>query len=522
MTGRTARDGIKLIVAHAAQCGWRIPSRRQPNQRTGNRTGHVLPLVVIALAAVFGVLGLVFDAGLLMDEARDLQHLADAAATAGAMELLLEKSDSQARNTATDYVHVKNGASDVSVQVNIPPTSGAFAGADNYLEVVVEKQATSRFMHLVGGSSNYSMSARAVAGFKPSTDGAAIVVLDQDPPSLSIPPLPALPTSFPALVGGLEVLGLGTVVVEGSVLVNTNWGGEDENGDPAGVNNGPPWGIACTPVLPLTKLRAQDIRVQGGVDKRTNYGHLDSGEDNPLRANRLPVPDPLRELPAPTVSSDPVNVQANNYGHRNVINPLSLVLGLPIQLQPGVYDSINIDGSYVVFQPGVYVIRGKNPVTQIGLSIVASRIVATDVMFYVTNSSAYDVAAGWPDQGDEETNPQFGGLANLLPSVLIVSGDILWSSSYSPITDPTSPYNGLMIYQRRHDPRPVIVLDAGLLSPVSFGGTIYAKWGHVLFGGRGAYNARIVAGTARLLAVLDMTLSPLELLPPAHDVYLVE
>jgi hypothetical protein len=57
-----------------------------------------------------------------------------------------------------------------------------------------------------------------------------------------------------------------------------------------------------------------------------------------------------------------------------------------------------------------------------------------------------------------------------------------------------SRYNGMLLFQRRQDQRPIVFAQTspqgGTLS-----GTIYAKWGNVLVAGLGTYNARIVAGT---------------------------
>ena len=107
-----------------------------------------------------------------------------------------------------------------------------------------------------------------------------------------------------------------------------------------------------------------------------------------------------------------------------------------------------------------------------------------------------------------------------MPSVVINTA--LLGSSFSPLADPSSPFNGLLVYQRRQDLRPIVIANQNLLLGGNISGTIYAKWGHVIFAGNSTYNVKIVAGTVRLLAVLDMTLSPSALLPPAQDVFLVE
>ena len=175
-------------------------------------------------------------------------------------------------------------------------------------------------------------------------------MLDPTPPPLSVAAVqPSLP-SYPALLGGLEILGLGTVIVNCAVLVNNTWGGVDQNGNPAGTGSGPPYGISCTPLLQLTQLNAVDIRVSGGEsDNPTNYGSFTAGAKSPLRANQLGVPDPFETLPVPTTATDPINVNTTLRGGVQVVS-LPLISRSPTVLQPGVYDWIEIDSGQAVFQ----------------------------------------------------------------------------------------------------------------------------------------------------------------------------
>ncbi len=78
----------------------------------------------------------------------------------------------------------------------------------------------------------------------------------------------------------------------------------------------------------------------------------------------------------------------------------------------------------------------------------------------------------------------------------------------------------MLFFQRRQDQRPVVFVQ---ISPLggTLSGTIYAKWGNVLVAGVGTYNARIVAGTLSVVAVLDLTFQPTTLLPAAQDVFWV-
>jgi hypothetical protein len=490
--------------------------RRSCRQR--RREAKVLVLLVISLSSIMGMVGLVLDTGLLISGFQDLHHATDAAAMAAAMDLLLGKTPAAATATASSYVATLNGLADAVVTVNIPPLQGAFAGQSNCVEVIATRVYQTHVMQIVGANSQQSYHVRSVAGYQPSTAGTAIVVLNPTPSPLTISPVPPLLPSYPALIGGLEVLGSGTAAVNGAVLVDTTWGGVDENGNPAGSGPGPPYGITCTPILALTHLNATDIRVAGGVDTPTNYGNYVSGKTSPLHCNRLPAPDPYLSLPVPTTTSDPVNVSPQLQGGVQVIGlPL---IGAPTVLQPGVYEWIEIDSGQVVFQPGIYIIRNVNPLTGIALNIVAGTVTANGVMFYVTNSTNYDATLGAPDSSDGSTAPAATPLGGLIPSVSINAA--LSGSSFSPLASPGSPFNGMLLFQRREDYNPIVIVQSILVGSASFSGALYAKWGSVLFEGSGTYNVQIVAGTAALVPLMGMTFSPSTLLPPAQDVYLVE
>ncbi|HEX4144934.1 MAG TPA: pilus assembly protein TadG-related protein [Pirellulales bacterium] len=490
---------------------------RQPQT---SRSGKVFVFVAISVPALFGVVGLVFDTGLIMADKENLQHAADAAATAAAMDLLENKTNAAATATAASYLQTLNGFSDAQVTTNIPPASGPYAGRSGFVEVIATRQHSNVIIQIVGAALQMPITARAVAGFSASTVGSAVVVLDPTPNALSIDSsslsLPALP-SYPALIGGLNVPGLGAVEVNGAVLVNTTWGGVDQNGKAAGTGSGPPWGIACTSALPLTQLKAVDIRVVGGVDDQSNYASYTQGQTSPLRANALSVQDPFDQLPAPCLASDPVNVSTTDYGGVQVVQ---LPLLPPKVFNPGVYDWIEIDLGNVVFNPGIYIIRSINPATQIALNMLGGTVTANGVLFYITNSTSYDAATGAPDSGDGDTRPADPGMSAMAPSVVINAA--LPGTSFSPLATGSSPFGGMLIYQRRQDYRPIIVVYQSLLGSAAFQGAVYAKWGHFLFAGDGTLNMSIVAGTARLVPVLGLTIQPTSLLAPAYDVYLFE
>ncbi|MFI4876684.1 MAG: pilus assembly protein TadG-related protein [Blastopirellula sp. JB062] len=488
------------------------------NSRGASRRGKILVLVVLLLPVLFASMLLVFDGSRITAESRSLQHMADAAAMTAADELYRGESQNVAIAAAETNFLANDDGLNGSINVNIPPASGEFAGSNRHVEVIVNRSLDNYFGGIFQLTDSTTFSTRAVAGIEPATADAAIVILDEDPPPLTLlAALPIIP-SLPTLISGFEILGLGRVSVDGAILVNTSWGGVDENGQQAGMSHGPPYAIACTPILPLAKVQANDLRVAGGVDRRQNYMGYDGDYSTMLRANARPVPDPLRDVPPPTVAADPINVVDDYHGGRTIIGlPL---IGPPIVLRPGVYDWITIATGNIIFRPGVYVIRGKDPLTQLSLTVLAANVRAEGVMFYITDNNGYSVHAPGVDAADGESHPGNVGLLELLPSVVLNIGVL--GSRYTPLDSPGSPYHGMMIYQRRHDRRPIVLVQENLLGPGTISGTLYTKWGHLLLAGKGTFDARLVAGTLRILALLDVRIAPSWKLDPAFDVYLVE
>ena len=483
------------------------------------RIGQIAFLLAVLLPAFCAVLGLLFDGGMMMSVCRQVQQVADAAATAAAMELSQGATSSAAQAVALQYVQQSNGLMQATVQVNIPPSQGPYAGIAGFAEVTIAQPVPTYFIQVVCGNSSQTVTMSSVAGQQAATAGAAVVVLDPNPPSLSLPPLSAVTSLLPAVplvLGGMQVLGLGNLKVQGSVLVNTTWGGWSQNNQLVGSVAPPPYAVSCTPLVGLTTMSCSNLRVVGGVDNPKYYLSLTTGGASPLQAGKLPVDDPLLSLPVPTVAADSANVSSTYYGGKSVI---SLPL-LPTTLYPGVYDWIEVVSGPVTFEPGVYIIRSVNPLTGIGLSLLAGQITANGVMFYITPTTSYTPLSGSPDSADGSSVPPNPGVSTLIPSAVINIG--LLGSQFSPLSDSSSPFNGMFLFQRRYDRRPIILAQESLLLGGQMSGTVYAKWGNLVLGGLGTYNARFVTGTLTVATVLDVTISPSSLLAPAYDVFLVQ
>lgn len=453
---------------------------------------------------------------------RVAQHLADAAATAAANALANGQSMSDATNAAITFANSYNGAGSASVDVQIPPADGAYAGQAGFAQVRVSIPVPTVFMQTVGASSLNTVDATAVAGTKDSTGGAAIVILDPDPPGITLPTIAGitLPATPSLVLGGLEILGLGKVTVNGAVLVNNRWGGFDQNGNKVGE---PSLlllraAVTATPLLPLTAMESTDLRVTGGVDYPNLYQNVDPGKSTPLRANQKPVPDPLASLPVPTVSADPVHVDSTLRGGVSIISlPL---IGPPTTLSPGVYEYIQILAGNVTLQSGVYIIRNAHPLTGIPLQIVAGTVTGNGVMFYITPNANYSAASGMPDAADPATSaPSFALTGGLISATINVG---LLGSQLTPLNGTGSVYDQILIFQNRSDRRIMVLTGNILTTNGGFAGTVYSKWGHTIFGGMGTYDARFVVGSLRFLNILGVTFTPSQLLPAAKDVYLVQ
>ncbi|QEG39613.1 pilus assembly protein TadG-related protein [Roseimaritima ulvae] len=587
--------------------------KRSSTRRPPVRQGKVLVTLAVLLPTLLAIIGLIFDGGLLTSEQYVQQHATDAAALSAAMDIR-EGNPHAIDASVIDVVHGRHGLTDVDVSAFCPPTSGAFAGDSQYVEVLGTGQYRTSFVGLLGGMRDTEPRTRAVAGVDASTPGAAVVILDPLPEPLSLSDLPTLvqdvarldsldealqqtnldsvlstvpllsaivgplldqevsdellatatetldmvntnlvATSLPALLAGLEIEGVGNVVVEGAVHVNNTWGGEDERGCRAGIAAGPPHAVACMPLLPTTRLVTPYLRVAGGVDKERYYLPLDPDDPSPLQANRLAVPDPLADLPVPSLQSDPDNVVSTPAPHQDVVDitlsvdaaddllgrvsgalsyllqPLFANLCDPLtqtltesRFQPGVYNSITVlaPAGGVQFEPGVYIIRGKNPATGISLCLLGP-IQVEGVMFYITDSSDYDADSGAPDAASPADSPPPHVTADLLPSVVIAP--LLPGGRYTGIDQVGSPFHEMLLFQQRSDRRPIIFEGQHLVGNSDLSGTIYAKWGHTLFvGGAATHDLKIVSGTARIVTVGTTTIAPRTLLQPAEDVVLVE
>ncbi len=495
-----------------------------------DRKGIFLVWMSFLLTTLLAMVGLVVDLGVMMSAHRQAQNAADAGAMAAALDLMRGQSVGNATTTAVTFVKTHNGlGADVpDPDVNVPPASGAYSGAADYVEVVVTNEIQTNFIHaLPGVSQDRTVVARAVAGYENVTAGEGVAVLD--------------PRARP----GLGTTGQGTLKVLGLVVDNSEGGGVDENGDP--VNNGNS-GVAAkgTTDDPTKGFFATDFRVVGGVDDQDYFKNVVPGEPNPLKANQLPFPDPLLNLATPTTSNgvDPSfrgNPQATNSNLK--LNDPSGVNFIETDtdtgedwmvIHPGVYESISITGGNVRFFPGIYVITWKSTGGGNALQITGGTVEAHGVMFYNTGHN-FNPATGTPDSNDGDNPPPSGGPedgANFgefqinagmeftpidLDNTDFDYGGYSGGSTYVP----DEAFQGMLFYQRRKNEKPFRV--EGNAADGLLAGTLYAKWASVTISGQGTYDAQFVVGSIQITGQGDVTINYSgENLGKAPQVFLVE
>lgn len=124
------------------------PSQPKPF-RMRAESGQAIILIALMMIALLGILGLAIDGGGLFFMWRDVRNASDAAVLAAAYAKCTDGDMTVAGlNAAMTNGFDNNGASN-TVQVNNPPTSGDAAGDDEFVQVTINANRPSYFIHLV-------------------------------------------------------------------------------------------------------------------------------------------------------------------------------------------------------------------------------------------------------------------------------------------------------------------------------------------------------------------------------------
>jgi hypothetical protein len=429
----------------------RFSGRRPP------RRGAIAAQVSLMLTVLLGVAALAVDVGIWMAERRHAQETADAAALAGALDLVSSFPDvATAKSTAstvgtanyTSTTHLTvtiKGPGDTPLQVSPSPETCWYVDGNGklktgYMEATVEWDQPRYFSGLFG-SGNVPVKARAVAWATFGTESVNILVLNGG--------------NTPA---ALKVHGSKSIMtLPGAIVV-------DSTSSSALTATGS--GVAV--------VSQSEIDVVGGISGSNVYAPSQGSQAN-VNTGATPVPDPLASLAVP----DPTKMTVQSS------SPYTAPGGTTT-INPGVYQgtynpgngkytpAITVNsGSTLKLNPGIYYLEGG------GLSVSGGGILdgTAGVMIY---------------------NGQTNGTSNnsvSVGSISISGGGVV---KLNPMTAAqNASYTGISIFQDRTATAPLSI-SGGTGTDIE--GAIYAaKAAATVTGG-----SNIVPGAAFITDTLDI------------------
>jgi len=131
------------------------------------KAGSITVMVAVSLPFLLGIVGVAAESAVWFELKRRAQTAADAAAVAGA----IQRARGDSTNVLTSAARAAtqngftNGASSTTASVHYPPTSGAYAGQPDAVEVSITRTFEPLISKLFHASS-YTIHARAVAEVK--------------------------------------------------------------------------------------------------------------------------------------------------------------------------------------------------------------------------------------------------------------------------------------------------------------------------------------------------------------------
>ena len=294
-------------------------------------------MVAVSLPVLISVAALGLDSGLLFIQKRQAQTMAEAVCTAAAYQLYLNSSNTSGATAAATALALTYG---VTPTVSIPPTSGAFANKNGYVQVSITTSSP-RLFSAIWGPGSMAVNASAVAGSGTTPySTAAILVLN---PS----------TTAVTLSGTTSV-----TANNGSIIV-------DSTSNTAIVSSGSPGPSITAPVLDISGKIA--------------YSGTNPNKAAVTNSSQPNTPDPLAGIPAPSTSG--MTVQSSSR--------ISLSGSATMTLSPGVYTGgITLSGSSsVTLNPGAYYINGG------GINMSGpSSISGSGVFIYNTGGGAINLS----------------------------------------------------------------------------------------------------------------------------------
>ncbi len=443
---------------------------------SGRRDGNVAVIAAVSLIAILGAVALSLDGGQQLDKRRHIQAAADASALAAVSELYAnwwlttprgadtvdEHAESLAYSVAAKNGYV-DGVNGCTVDVNIPPDNGPFAGQAHHAEVIITVSQP-RYFSKVFTTANVEIGARAVARGKRSRINNGIIVLDPDDKD-----------AFGA--GGNATV---SIKSGAAVLVNS---ADSE----AVIANGTGGSITVTDYYSSNQGSINVV----GVDGYTiNSGTINATFNSGVEA----TPDPLRFLPPPDPSGLPLR-SSKKISHSSAQS---------LTLQPGLYrGGISITGKGNVFlQPGIYYMDGG------GFSVGAQgTLTGYEVMIFNAPKANSDSISLTGSGAITLTSPTAGPYQGI---VLYQQRDSAYQPTVSVTGSSPIDYNG----------------DGTIDNKMNISGTFYAPSAELSVTGNGSNDvigSQYISNTLKLGGNGSFTVdwNP-NVIPGIREIYLVE
>jgi hypothetical protein len=457
--------------------------RRQRTARHGSESGQALVFMVLALSIfLLGAGALCVDMSNLWFHRQAAQNAADAACTAGAMDLLVGAQggatghqgfvtgtafNCTAGSTAAPCQYAaKNGYDSGTgnlVSVSFPatvsgvPTSSIAPSSlipTAFMGVLVTDNVQTFFSGMLSGNRTQAVRAYSACGVVLAKAPIPILVLDPFNPVVS-PPQKALDiqgTPTIKIVGGpsqsIQVNSQSAIAVNigGSATIDLTKGGNNFDGSSFGTYGGP----ATAPA-----------------------GFVTAGSGKWMTSS--PIADPFAQIPAPPVPPDPTStvplcdatkIRANNckVAHLDAIHGCPDVSGCTL-FTAGYYpNGIAVKNETAIFDPGIYYVNN-------GLKLDSNSMVRPGTgpgnfggtFFYLTGntvncSGQIGLVCVKSDSGSKSIDPfntsavQCPGGAAPDPQLNLpatLTGNVLLAPCTGTYGDPLGKYRGILFFQDR-------------------------------------------------------------------------
>jgi len=391
------------------------------NRRLARDEAGTLVTTVAVLPAFIGALALGVELGQVYVMKRQMQGAADAAALVASVDLLAGKSTSVISSDAQFEAQRNgstNGANNVSVTVNSPPSSGPNVNSPGAVEVVVSRTVSLPFTNILNSfvgrsSSGVSVNARSVAAQGSYTQtgtnyvGCVVALTSATEQGVSF-------TSFNNYNSDCSIVSTGTATGQGSS---------------ASVN-----------LSSFTSATLRSVWTSGSLSL-SSYGSFNP--QYPSQTNQTSfVVDPYAGLTTPT---------AGLCSYTNYVAPF----GISLTLRPGTYcGGLSVTNkSNIAFMPGTYYIADG------------------DLFLNATNNISCPSCTG--GAGVTFVLTQVSGNNGNIGGVSITAGNTVTLSAPSSGT-----YQGLLFYQDRNVPTGTIsssskIFTLSATSSATLNGAIY-------------------------------------------------